>query len=96
MARGKDQATVLRPTAPPSAMCYLRQVRNIYKRCNHGVTQPDEEIKCNLVNCKFSPHHPPDCQGQQCIRTCWQYRQFPQQYSPHIDKLCPACEARST
>ncbi|TFK71774.1 hypothetical protein BDN72DRAFT_764355, partial [Pluteus cervinus] len=48
-------------------------------------------IKCDLVNCRFSPVHPSTCQAPQCTQTCWQYRQFPQQYSPHLDKLCPAC-----
>ncbi|KAF9057996.1 hypothetical protein BJ165DRAFT_1521324 [Panaeolus papilionaceus] len=74
-----------------SDMCYWRRVRNIYKKCGHGVTLPDEEIKCDLVNCKFSPAHPNDCNPPQCTQSCWQYRQFPQQYSPHIDKACPQC-----
>ncbi|KII94925.1 hypothetical protein PLICRDRAFT_33756 [Plicaturopsis crispa FD-325 SS-3] len=71
-------------------MCYLRQVRNVYSKCGHGITLPDEEIKCDLRNCKFSPVHPKNC-GPRCSQTCWQYRQFPQQYSPKIDRLCPDC-----
>ncbi|KAF8913755.1 hypothetical protein CPB84DRAFT_1757435 [Gymnopilus junonius] len=76
-------------------MCYFRRVRNIYKQCGHGVTLPDEEIKCDLVNCKFSLAHPADCKPPRCTQTCWQYHQFPQQYSPHIDKACPACSGQS-
>ncbi|KAF9478158.1 hypothetical protein BDN70DRAFT_809379, partial [Pholiota conissans] len=48
-------------------------------------------IKCDLVNCKFSPAHPKTCQPPSCTQTCWQYHQYPQQYSPHIEKACPAC-----
>ncbi|KAF8076607.1 hypothetical protein FPV67DRAFT_423778 [Lyophyllum atratum] len=54
-------------------MCYWRRVRNVYKKCGHGVTLPDEEIRCDLVNCKFSPAHPKDCRPPQCLQTCWQY-----------------------
>ncbi|KAG5728502.1 hypothetical protein E4T56_gene19503 [Termitomyces sp. T112] len=75
-------------------MCYWRRVRNYYKKCGHGITLPDEEIQCDLINCKFSSTHSKDCVPPQCQRTCWQYRQYPQQYSPHIDRLCPNCEAR--
>ncbi|KAF9452990.1 hypothetical protein P691DRAFT_720397 [Macrolepiota fuliginosa MF-IS2] len=50
------------------------------------------EIKCDLAQCRFSPAHPPDCQLPHCKQTCWQYRQYPQQYSPHIDRFCPSCE----
>ncbi|KAJ3722525.1 hypothetical protein C8R42DRAFT_45518 [Lentinula raphanica] len=74
-------------------MCYWRRVRNIYTRCGHGVNLPEEEIKCDLVNCKFSPAHRPNCPN--CSQTCWQYRQYPQQYSPHIDRLCPTCSANT-
>ncbi|KAF9568954.1 hypothetical protein CPC08DRAFT_678528, partial [Agrocybe pediades] len=69
-------------------------VRNVYKKCGHGITLPDEEIKCDLTTCKFSPAHPRDCQPPRCTQTCWQYHQYPQQYSPHIDKLCPACAGK--
>ncbi|KIL70219.1 hypothetical protein M378DRAFT_67612, partial [Amanita muscaria Koide BX008] len=51
-------------------------------------------IKCYSAICKFSPSHPSDCVAPQCARTCWQYRQFPQQYSPHLTRLCPTCEDR--
>ncbi|KAF8238898.1 hypothetical protein L208DRAFT_1430084 [Tricholoma matsutake] len=74
-----------------SSMCYWRRVRNIYKHCGHAVNQPDEEIKCDMTTCIFSPAHPEDCLG--CSKTCWQYHQYPQQYSPHVDRLCPACTA---
>ncbi|THU90720.1 hypothetical protein K435DRAFT_968547, partial [Dendrothele bispora CBS 962.96] len=40
--------------------------------------------------CKFSVRHPPDC-GPNCSRTCWQYRQFPEQYHPHLNSFCPGC-----
>ncbi|KJA29898.1 hypothetical protein HYPSUDRAFT_245224 [Hypholoma sublateritium FD-334 SS-4] len=92
-------------------MCYFRQVRNVYKKCGHGLTLPDEEvgqwrpfimnhsgrfnwrpqIKCDLPNCKFSPAHPSSCRPPKCTESCWQYRQYPQQYSPHIDSACPTC-----
>ncbi|KAG7449435.1 uncharacterized protein BT62DRAFT_945712 [Guyanagaster necrorhizus] len=74
-----------------TTMCYYRQVRNIYTRCGHGVTDPDEEIRCNLVNCKFSTTHPRHCRPPACTKTCWQYRQYPQQYSPNINGYCPQC-----
>lgn len=73
------------------AMCCLRQVRNYYTRCGHGITLPDEEIKCDARDCKFSPNHPRHC--PQCKATCWQTRQYPQQYSPHLDAFCPDCIA---
>ncbi|KAK0190719.1 hypothetical protein F5146DRAFT_1045452 [Armillaria mellea] len=74
-----------------STMCYYRQVRNVYTRCGHGVTLPDQEIRCNLVNCKFSTTHPGHCRPPTCTKNCWQYRQYPQQYSPNIDGYCPQC-----
>ncbi|PFH51382.1 hypothetical protein AMATHDRAFT_142569, partial [Amanita thiersii Skay4041] len=49
-------------------------------------------IKCNSARCKFSPAHPEGCLPPKCTQSCWQYRQYPQQYSPHLDKLCPKCE----
>ncbi|KAF7775897.1 hypothetical protein Agabi119p4_4290 [Agaricus bisporus var. burnettii] len=73
-------------------MCYWRRVRNVYKRCGHAQNMQDEEIKCDLMKCRFSPAHPAECQPPICKETCWQYRQYPQQYSPHIDRLCPDCE----
>ncbi|KAK0453876.1 hypothetical protein EV421DRAFT_716983 [Armillaria borealis] len=60
-------------------------------RCGHGVTLPDQEIRCNLVNCKFSTTHPGHCRPPTCTKNCWQYRQYPQQYSPNIDGYCPQC-----
>ncbi|OAX43996.1 hypothetical protein K503DRAFT_730208 [Rhizopogon vinicolor AM-OR11-026] len=72
-------------------MCYWRRVHNFYKGCGHTINLPDEEIKCDLRNCKFSPKHPPTCMPPQCSTMCWQYRQYPQQYGPHIDKKCPKC-----
>ncbi|KAH8114250.1 hypothetical protein DFH11DRAFT_1596760 [Phellopilus nigrolimitatus] len=45
--------------------------------------------------CKFSPNHPIDCLPPNCQRTCWQYRQYPEQYTPHLDRFCPACMAGS-
>ncbi|KAG2042227.1 hypothetical protein BDR03DRAFT_944872 [Suillus americanus] len=61
-------------------MCYWRRVRNCYKGCGHSINLPDEEIKCDLRNCKFSPKHSPTCIPPQCTKACWQYRQYPQQY----------------
>ncbi|KAF6762182.1 hypothetical protein DFP72DRAFT_598082 [Ephemerocybe angulata] len=85
------QPSTFSTTSHPLIMCYYRRVRNVYRHCGHGVTLPDEEIKCDLPNCKFSPSHPKECQGPQCIKSCWQYHQYPQQYSPHIDRPCPQC-----
>ncbi|KAF8557053.1 hypothetical protein OG21DRAFT_1436078 [Imleria badia] len=68
---------------PPQSvvgMCYWRRVRNTYRACGHVVTLPDEEIKCDLRNCKFSPRHAQNCLPPQCTKTCWQYHQYPQQY----------------
>ncbi|KAF9009699.1 hypothetical protein BDQ17DRAFT_1300625 [Cyathus striatus] len=72
-------------------MCRLRQVCNVYTQCGHAQPLPDEVIQCDNPNCKFSTTHPATCVPPQCTRTCWQYRQYPEQYSPHIDRLCPAC-----
>ncbi|KAJ6490370.1 hypothetical protein C8R47DRAFT_468072 [Mycena vitilis] len=52
------------------------------------------QIKCALVQCVFSPFHPANCSGQRCLRTCWQYRQSPQQYTPHLNKRCEACRRK--
>ncbi|KAI0346808.1 hypothetical protein BDW22DRAFT_1321515, partial [Trametopsis cervina] len=51
-------------------------------------------IKCESTTCKFSPVHPPDCVPPSCSQTCWQYRQYPEQYSPHIGAVCPHCAAQ--
>ncbi|TFK76473.1 hypothetical protein BDN72DRAFT_852786 [Pluteus cervinus] len=37
------------------------------------------KIGCDDRYCKFSQAHPEDC-GPNCKTTCWQYRQFPEQY----------------
>ncbi|KAF9043703.1 hypothetical protein BDZ89DRAFT_1008650 [Hymenopellis radicata] len=72
-------------------MCCLRQVRNVYTKCGHGVTLPDEMINCENSKCRWSPFHPATCTPPNCLRTCKQYKTFPQQYSPQIDAFCPAC-----
>ncbi|KAF8802994.1 hypothetical protein BYT27DRAFT_7111079, partial [Phlegmacium glaucopus] len=64
------------------------RVCNIYLRCGHRIQQ----ILCGNAYCKFSPNHPPMCKPPACIRTCIQFHQFPEQYSPHIDRMCPYCE----
>ncbi|KIK93449.1 hypothetical protein PAXRUDRAFT_145081 [Paxillus rubicundulus Ve08.2h10] len=56
-----------------------------------GYTADPLQIKCDLRHCKFSPKHPPNCVPPQCTKTCWQYRQYPQQYAPQIDNKCPKC-----
>ncbi|KAF8077974.1 hypothetical protein FPV67DRAFT_1463679 [Lyophyllum atratum] len=61
-------------------MCKWRQVQHIFAQCNHVYNLPDEMIQCDDRWCKFSTIHPADC-GPNCKTTCWQYRQFPQQYS---------------
>ncbi|KAF9451054.1 hypothetical protein P691DRAFT_664039, partial [Macrolepiota fuliginosa MF-IS2] len=43
-------------------------------------------IECDDRYCKFSKKHPQYC-GVDCVKTCWQYRQFPQQYGKGP---CPA------
>ncbi|PBK64001.1 hypothetical protein ARMSODRAFT_893478, partial [Armillaria solidipes] len=63
------------------------RVRNVYIRCGHAVSL----IRCEESNCRFSLFHPANCKPPACLRTCWQYRRFPEQYSPHIDSYCPAC-----
>ncbi|KAI0375793.1 hypothetical protein BV20DRAFT_959844 [Pilatotrama ljubarskyi] len=74
-------------------MCRLRQVRTIYKKCNHAVNAPDEDIRCDRTNCIFSPNHPPTCSGEACKRSCWHYRAAPQQYTEEKDLYCPYCIA---
>ncbi|KAJ3553316.1 hypothetical protein NM688_g3678 [Phlebia brevispora] len=77
-------------------MCCRRQVCNFYTLCGHAYALPEEMIQCDNVHCKFSTRHPPSCTGPSCKKTCWQYRQPPQQYSPQIAELCPSClRARS-
>ncbi|KAJ8595829.1 hypothetical protein M405DRAFT_279210 [Rhizopogon salebrosus TDB-379] len=75
-------------------MCYFRRVRNVYTRCGHAVNLHDELIVCDSPRCRFSPNHPSTCVLPVCRQTCCQYRQYPQQYSPNIDRACPDCEAR--
>ncbi|KAF8437502.1 hypothetical protein L210DRAFT_3405329, partial [Boletus edulis BED1] len=53
---------------------------------------PTRQIVCENRNCKFSPNHPRDCAGPRCKQACWQYRQYPQQYSPNINSVCPTCQ----
>ncbi|OCH95520.1 hypothetical protein OBBRIDRAFT_745188 [Obba rivulosa] len=72
-------------------MCHWRRVRNHYKRCGHYIDLPDEMIQCDDRFCKFSTSHPRNCVPPRCTETCWQYRQFPQQYNPVIDSKCPVC-----
>ncbi|RDX53937.1 hypothetical protein OH76DRAFT_1399108 [Lentinus brumalis] len=74
-------------------MCCRRQVRTLYKRCNHGVTSPDELIQCFGTKCIFSPNHPRSCTGAECKKRCWQYRSAPQQYTEEKQAYCPNCVA---
>ncbi|KAF8894589.1 hypothetical protein BD779DRAFT_850841 [Infundibulicybe gibba] len=67
-----------------------RQVQDTYK-CGHVYSVPDKLIPCEDRYCKFSPLHPDDC-GSNCGKTCWQYRQFPEQYNLKLDRLCLRCE----
>ncbi|KAH7911564.1 hypothetical protein BJ138DRAFT_902864 [Hygrophoropsis aurantiaca] len=71
-------------------MCYWRRVRNTYKVCGHVINLPDEEIKCDLPSCKFSRKHPPNCGPPHCSKTCWQYHQYPQQYSMSVASFMTA------
>ncbi|KAI5890522.1 uncharacterized protein SCHCODRAFT_02506897, partial [Schizophyllum commune H4-8] len=52
------------------------------------------QIQCTSRTCKFSPNHPPTCVPPRCTQTCWQYRQFPEQYSPNVNSYCPSCSSR--
>ncbi|KAJ7612082.1 hypothetical protein FB45DRAFT_939826 [Roridomyces roridus] len=70
-------------------MCRFRNVQNYYIKCGHWETLPS--IPCESIHCKFSPEHPSDCVPPQCTRTCNQYHLFPENYTPQIDGLCPAC-----
>ncbi|KAJ3794784.1 hypothetical protein GGU11DRAFT_279784 [Lentinula aff. detonsa] len=72
-------------------MCRRRHVRNIYLKCGHAVNLPEQEVSCENEHCKFSPFHPNVCPN--CTKTCWQYHQYPEQYSPQINSFCPACQA---
>ncbi|KAF8889802.1 hypothetical protein BD779DRAFT_302806 [Infundibulicybe gibba] len=52
----------------------------------------NQQIQCNSETCIFSPYHPRRC--PRCTKTCWQYRQHPEQYSPRLNRSCPACAQR--
>ncbi|KAJ6630773.1 hypothetical protein B0H10DRAFT_852637 [Mycena sp. CBHHK59/15] len=74
-------------------MCRWRQVQNNYAGCGHAFQlnkKPDQEIQCDSTTCKFSPSHPRSC-GPNCTTTCWQYRQFPEQFVRTIQGYCPQC-----
>ncbi|KAI0082689.1 hypothetical protein K474DRAFT_1584993 [Panus rudis PR-1116 ss-1] len=76
-------------------MCHWRRVRNHYKRCGHYIDLVSmHTIQCDDRYCKFSTTHPRNCVPPRCTETCWQYRQFPQQYNPVIDDFCPSCITR--
>ncbi|PBK91095.1 hypothetical protein ARMGADRAFT_933202, partial [Armillaria gallica] len=55
-------------------------VRNVYLRCGHTVNLPEEIIRCEQSTCRFSLFHPADCKPPACLKTCWQYRRYPEQY----------------
>ncbi|KAI9566453.1 hypothetical protein HD554DRAFT_2025463, partial [Boletus coccyginus] len=48
-------------------------------------------IQCDRPHCRFSSTHPSTCLPPACTNSCWQFRQFPQQYYPQIDSFCPSC-----
>ncbi|CAK5262836.1 unnamed protein product [Mycena citricolor] len=78
------------------------EMTHIFTRCGHAISLVDEEIKCDLVRCKFSPAHPKGCTGQACMRTCWQYNivsAIAEQIAdltgclaPHLKKRCESCK----
>ncbi|KAF8264662.1 hypothetical protein EI94DRAFT_1737959 [Lactarius quietus] len=74
-------------------MCHSRRVKNIYLYCGHSVDLKEELIQCADTHCRLSPFHPSNCPN--CKKTCWQYRQFPEQYAPQISSYCPSCSGRS-
>ncbi|KAI6039048.1 hypothetical protein EDC04DRAFT_2569019, partial [Pisolithus marmoratus] len=45
-------------------------------------------VQCDNRYCKFSSTHPSTCIPPGCTNSCWQYRQFPQQYSEYSQWLC--------
>ncbi|KAF8914500.1 hypothetical protein CPB85DRAFT_1412300 [Mucidula mucida] len=70
------------------------RVRNVYTKCGHGVTlvcRLLQTIYCENSKCRWSPFHPTTCKPPSCLKTCQQYKTFPQQYSPQIDAFCPTC-----
>ncbi|KZV95441.1 hypothetical protein EXIGLDRAFT_762201 [Exidia glandulosa HHB12029] len=75
-------------------MCCYRFVTNYFKRCDHSVPLPDEQIECGNPRCVHSKYHDPACVEPECRRTCIQYRTHPQRYNPQIDKLCPYCQEK--
>ncbi|VDB85203.1 unnamed protein product [Peniophora sp. CBMAI 1063] len=70
-------------------MCHIRRVHNVYT-CGHRIPL-DENIHCNSPNCKFSSFHPQNCPQAFCKKTCWQYRQSPEQIPLHHQYPCHAC-----
>ncbi|KAG5715239.1 hypothetical protein E4T56_gene3029 [Termitomyces sp. T112] len=98
--KGIDNASTsmtIIPTSPtyssPLIMCKWRQVQHFYAVCKHAYNLPDELIQCEDRYCKFSSTHPGgavDC-GPKCRNTCWQYRQFPQQYNRTFQQMCQKC-----
>ncbi|KAK0443823.1 hypothetical protein EV421DRAFT_2035266, partial [Armillaria borealis] len=39
-------------------MCRRRHVRNVYLRCRHTINLPEQIVRCEESNCKFSHFHP--------------------------------------
>lgn len=78
------------PSRPPTPtpMCNYRRVREIFHVCGHEF-EHEETIDCHRPTCKFSTFHRQE--PHDCRRTCLQYRQFPQQYAVHIERMCPSC-----
>ncbi|PBK79051.1 hypothetical protein ARMGADRAFT_951421, partial [Armillaria gallica] len=68
-----------------------RSVRNVYLRCGHAINLPEEIVRCEDSNCKFSLFHSESCTPPTCLQTCWQYHRYPEQYSPNINGYCPTC-----
>ncbi|KAI0277773.1 hypothetical protein BGY98DRAFT_978043 [Russula aff. rugulosa BPL654] len=54
---------------------------------------PDASRTSTYTRCRLSPFHPANCVN--CKKTCWQYRQFPEQYAPQISSYCPSCSGRA-
>ncbi|PBK91065.1 hypothetical protein ARMGADRAFT_933340, partial [Armillaria gallica] len=68
-------------------------VRNVYLACGHtfNLVHP-LHIRCEESKCKFSLFHSGRCKPPVCLRTCWQYLRYPEQYSPNISGYCPSCD----
>ncbi|KAL1681036.1 hypothetical protein EV122DRAFT_275683 [Schizophyllum commune] len=63
-------------------MCRFRQVCNVYNRCGHAENLVGPPISAlSALNSPIA-NSPTNC------------KQYPEQFSPHIDAYCPKCAAK--